>query len=158
MTGVWEYFSSIVAAALIGVVVSYLVKDPRLQGLMKIVTGMLMLLVLLRPLVNLDPEALGKEMQEAYGSQFSRSDYEDLYYQQLYQQIKTTTERYVLEKAGSLGATVEVEVELSRDSYPIPSGITIIGILTESQKQSLQTYFTTELGIPLEKQRWNEHG
>ena len=155
LTGIVSYFTSIVAIAIIGVVVTSVITDPQISRLVRTVTGVLVLLVLLHPLLHGDLEELATTVQEALSRDVITEDYEALYQRKLREQIATTTETYILEKAASIGAQIQVEVELDQNSYPTPNKVEITGKLTPQQKELLEEYLTLQLGIAPQNQRWN---
>ena len=159
LTGISGYFASITATALIGVVLLSLVKDPRKQSILRTVAGLMLLLVVMKPLKVIDLQKLGQDMKRYLQKEFPTTDYEELYQEKLRQQIISTTEKYIMEKAAALNAIISVTVELSHgtDTYPVPCGIKIYGSVSKEQRTQLETYFTEELGIVPENIRWDEY-
>lgn len=157
MTGLTEYFSALTATAVIGVLVCSLIKDPKVRSITQTITGVLLLLVLLKPLTTVDLDRLSQEIRQQFRQEFQTTDYETMYQDKLRRQVRETTESYIINKASSFNAMISVEVELNREGYPTPCGVKITGILTEKQKLLLQEYLTKELGIPIENQRWDTH-
>lgn len=156
MNRILQYFTALVATALIGVLFSNLVKDQKINSILQLTIGLLLLLVLLKPIATAKIDQLGEEVGRIFREEFQMQNYESLYKDKLRAQVKTLTEEYVIKKAHSLNATVSVEVELSTsDGYPTPQWIRIVGILTGEQKEILQEYVTVELGIAPENQRWD---
>lgn len=68
--------------------------------------------------------------------------------------IKQETAAYILEKAQSLGAQIQVSVEVSDADLPIPVGVRISGTVAPYAKVQLQTFLEQQLGISKENQRW----
>ncbi len=134
---------------------SSLITDPQLSRLIRTITGVLLLLVLLRPLLRIDLEDMSTAVQEALSSQGITEDYHALYEKKLREHIISTTEAYIREKASSIGAEIRVEVDLREDPYPTPSSVRITGALTPHQQELLRDYLTRELGIDPGNQRWN---
>lgn len=158
LNGILKYFMTLVATALMGVLLTALIKDRRIQNIIKLLMGSLLLIVLLRPVAQIDMETLGEDLGNLFRDELSTSDYESLYYENLRQQIKKTTEEYIRKKGESLGAVISAEVELSTDDYPVPISVKLYGSITWEQRLSLQEYITRELGIPTEHQRWEIYG
>ncbi len=157
MTGIIRYFTSIIATAILGVITSSMITDPRISRLVRTVTGVLVLLVLLRPLLHTDLEELGSKMQGMLNEEQITQDYKALYDKKLREQIMITTENYILEKATSIGAEIQVEVELDPAPYPTPHIVVITGNVTPEQKEILSDYLTHQLNIDPGNQRWNVH-
>ncbi len=154
MTGLIAYFTSVIATVLIGVVVTELIKEPRLHTIVQMILGVLVLLVLLRPIATVKPEALMDEIEDLFREEIQLSEYEALYQDKLREQVKSLTEEYIRKKGESMNASIRVQAELSTEGYPVPEKVLITGILTWEQRQSLEEYITQEFGIPQENQRW----
>lgn len=68
--------------------------------------------------------------------------------------IKANTESYILDKASSLGLSIDVEVTVS-DSIPLmPVKICYMGTVAPIYKYQLQSWVEKELGIKKEHQQW----
>lgn len=157
LTGIIRYFTSVIATAILGIVASSLITDPRINRIIKTVTGVLILLVLLRPLLHTNLEALSENISDLLEEQQLSEDYEALYMQKLTEQVRSTTEKYILSKAASIGAEVQVSVELTHAPYPVPHSVEIVGRVTREQKEILSDYLTQQLNIDPHNQRWNIH-
>ena len=60
-----------------------------------------------------------------------------------------------MDKASSLGMQISVELEMeTRAATPYPSGVTIRGAATPTQKQQLHTYLEQTFAIAPERQVW----
>lgn len=148
----------VVAAALVFSLISVI---PVRRGVRRVVNtacGALLLLTLLGPALRLkriDPEDYLKRFQpdeslidEAI--QESRSQTRAL--------ISGQTTAYILDKAAALGAQVHAEVTLAAlsEHYQYPYAVRITGRWTETQRQALSGYISQTLGIPPERQTWEE--
>lgn len=154
LKSIGEYFISLSATAMIGVLVTSLISDQRIRNVFRIVTGILLLLVLLKPIAQIDLSHFGQEIGSTFRQEFTTQDYESLYQEKLCDQVRRTTEEYIRKKAESLGITITAKVELSTDHYPTPTGVKIYGEISPEQMTQLQAYIAQELGIPNENQRW----
>ena len=68
--------------------------------------------------------------------------------------IKSNTETYILDKASSMGLSIDVEVTLS-DSVPlVPYEASLTGTVAPIHKRQLQDWIENELGIEKEHQKW----
>ncbi len=73
--------------------------------------------------------------------------------------IEAECRAYVLEQAVRLGTLVQdasVRVEWSTEGLWVPYAATVYGDLTEQEKGRLAQLLETELGIPRERQEWND--
>ena len=154
MTSVVGYFTSIIATVLIGVVISELIKEQQLRVIVQMIMGVLLLLVVLRPINAISPEKIVYEAGEWLSDEIQIKDYETLYQDKLRNQVKTLTEEYIRRKAESINASIWVRVELNEEGYPTPNAVLIGGILSWEQRQILSEYISSAFGIPLDKQRW----
>ncbi len=72
--------------------------------------------------------------------------------------ITEQTCAYILDKAAALGAEVQAEVTLAAlsEHYAYPWAVTITGRWTQAQRRALSDYIAQTLGIPPERQTWEE--
>lgn len=68
--------------------------------------------------------------------------------------ITQKTSAYILDKAGSFGAELTVEVILDTSAIPVPCGVRISGSISPYGKRVLSSMIEEELGIPTEEQIW----
>ncbi len=155
MNSIITYITALTATALIGVLVINIIKDERINRILQISMGILIILVLLKPVASLKIDELGEEIGNIFREEFQTQDYESLYQDKLRTQVKSVTEDYVQKKAESIGAEITVEVGLSAEGYPAPHSIRIVGALSGEQKRILLEYITNDLGIAPENQRWD---
>lgn len=101
--------------------------------------GLILLLVLLRPVLGADLELL---------------ELADTQTEAMASIIAEQTEAYILDKAGELGLEVTVRVETRTEGNGIP--VPWSAELTGSWSQALASALETELGIPAERQVWHE--
>lgn len=72
--------------------------------------------------------------------------------------IEQEYEAYILDKAGELGMIgleAEVEAQWSLDGLWMPWGAELKGECTAEDKKRLSSLIEADLGIPYERQRWN---
>lgn len=152
------YLLSAVASAFL---VSLLSAFPQRKSIRRIVTlcgGIFLLLTLVRPLLQLRFGDL-----EDYFSQFQPEEavIDGAVAEGEKESARLITERtreYILDKAGTLGAAISVEVTLRTltGAYQYPYSVTITGDWTEEQRRALTEYMAGTLGIPEERQLWNK--
>lgn len=156
MDSLRAYILSVIASSVICACVQMLVdkKSPS-ATLIRTLCGIYMAFVLIVPLQKIDFSIYGSYftgfMEEANSAVASG---ENIALQEQAKRIKERSQSYILDKAVSLGANVTVEVTLSGDTPPIPSGITIKGAVSPYVKKVLISYIKEQLGIPEEAQRW----
>ena len=74
----------------------------------------------------------------------------------LRQIISDETRAYIMDKARSYGAEVEVQINLSQDDPPIPVRCIISGAVSPYVRQQLTKVLISELGIPEENLTWTQ--
>ena len=115
-----------------------------------------MLIALLQPVLNLDPVDVDFRM-ETYEEEVrirqeeltraAGAEWETI--------IEQETAAYISDKAESLGLDVSVRVRAESDGKNPP---VLIAELTGETSESLARYLVEELGIPRERQVWNNEG
>lgn len=64
------------------------------------------------------------------------------------------TRAYILDKAQSLGCSLEAEVTLGEGLYPVPESVCITGSISNQNRRQLEDFLEQELGISKENQQW----
>ena len=152
-----SYLLSLTAVTMIGVIASNLLKKGLLKQLVQISSGLLLLLVVLRPIYRIEPQWIDRYSEELIQRESHEQEYLALYRRKLSEQVRKTTEDYILSEAGKLGLKLTVTIELSEEEFPIPTGCEITGSLTREQQQTLSILIRDQIGIPQEKQRWQAY-
>ena len=157
MEGIKGYLVAIVAACMLTVVASVLVQKSPLRKIVRLIGGILILLVAVTPLLRLDMSQIVEYLQGSEYS-FDTSAVEQTWQSQLSEHIKQTTETYIENEAGRLGATVQATVTLTEEEYPVPCHAVLIGTVDADQMEALSEYMETSLGIPRTEQEWRLYG
>ena len=148
----------IVAAALALSLISAIPLRRSVRRIVNTACGAVLLLALLGPVLKLkgvDPKAYLKRLQpdESFideAMEDSRTQTQAL--------ITERTSAYILDKAAALGADVQAEVTLAAlsDHYQYPCAVRLTGRWSEAQRRALSDYISQTLGIPPERQTWEE--
>ena len=103
---------------------------------------MAMLLLALTPLAKLDYDSLAEAISRLeLEKEEARTGIEIQNQELVASIISGRVQTYILDKASSLGMQISVELEMeTRAATPYPSGVTIRGAATPTQKQQLQAY------------------
>lgn len=157
MEGIKGYLVAIVAACMLTVVASVLVQKSPLRKIVRLIGGILILLVAVTPLLRLDMSQIVDYLQGSEYS-FDTSAVKQTWQSQLSEHIKQTTETYIENEAGRLGATVQATVTLTEEEYPVPCHAVLIGTVDADQMEALSEYMETSLGIPRTEQEWKLYG
>lgn len=151
-----EYLIGVTAAALVcGVVRAFVTEKGALGGIIRMLLGVLMLLVVIQPVSGLSVDELFHWTRDISSeAQSIVTHAESASKEELHGRIKQETRAYILSKAESLGAKLEVQVELSDDLLPKPIAVQITGAVSPYTKQSLTRMIEQDLGIDRGAQRW----
>ena len=68
--------------------------------------------------------------------------------------IKQRCEAYILDKALTYGADLDVEVSLTGDDIPVPAEVRLQGSISPYTKATFTQWLEDEMGIPKEQQLW----
>lgn len=156
MEGIREYLVGVAAAAILCGIVRSLTGTQGTVGIaIKLLSGLLMLLAVIRPWtsISLDgffswAEAISADGHSivASGELLARDSYKE--------SIKCQTEAYILEEARALGCTLTVEVSVTDEEIPLPYRVRLSGEISPYARQKLSAMLTDTLGIRQEEQIW----
>ena len=156
MDGIRQYLLSITAAAIIcSILMSILGKKGMYSSVIRMLCGLFMAYTMISPVMKIrlkDFETyLGELSIEAnsavsWGIQSAEEASAEF--------IKEKTETYILDKASSMGLSIEAEVRLAEEGDRTPYSVLIKGNVSPYAKKQLQTWLKEEFGIPEENQIW----
>lgn len=151
-----KYLLSIVATGLLLSVVMSVVPKGSVRRIAVMVGGLLMVLAILSPLVEIDHDHISQAISKyLIETETIQSGIEIESRALLSQVITEKCETYILDKACSMGIQVQVEIFLDDTAkYPYPDFVVIRGSWTPSEKSFLCKSISEELGIPEEQQEW----
>ena len=146
-----QWLLGIVLTAFAGGLARQLAPQGKEQAGVRLVSGLLLALAILRPLAGLDWADLdwdldrleAREQAEVYREEGRRT---------LSAVIAERTEAYIWDKANQLGLDCVVQVTTTAGEIPLPETVTILGRYSEA----LAVCVEEEVGIPAEKQIWLE--
>lgn len=142
----------LVAAALILTVLRALMPKGSIRPVARVTAGLVLLLVLLRPLAGLGGGSLRVRYDELEREITARiEDYQTLHENELESIIADSTAAYISEQAAHLGLTCRAEVRCEvRDGTPRPAS----AAMDIPYDARLAAAIADDLGIPVEKQSW----
>ena len=122
----------------------------------RLLWGLLLLAVLLRPLGNVDLSAVSLDLS-AYRQTVERrqAELEQEGQKELLGLIEAELESYISDKAADMGLTLRVQVTVEPDGSGVPVPVSVE--LTGPRSEVLSRWLETELGVPAERQVWNEN-
>lgn len=158
MSAISAYLIEVICITLLCSIVNHMLKDTgTVSGVVKLLSGVVVTVAILSPLVEI-PLALDTGFLDSYvqtGQQYIL-DGQQLALEEKTQFIKSQSKAYILDKATSLGAELEVEVVLgSKEDIPYEK-VLLRGKISPYAKQKLSHDIANDLGIPLEALQWSE--
>lgn len=155
MESLRSYVLSIVCAALICGILSDLSAKTGFARLIRLCCSIFLAYTFVSPLLNLRFSEWEEQKAAIFeDAQDAASQGENIRLQSVAALIRQEAEAYILEEAKSIGASLEVHVELDNGDPPVPAAITIQGDFDASVESRLSALLTDELGIPKEHQTW----
>ncbi len=155
MEQIRQYVLSVIAAAILCGIVDAITPNKKAAPMRKLLTGIFMTFVAIRPLADIQLTAL-PSFADTYTSQAvaAVAEGEIITQQANAAIIKPRVEAYILDKAEALGVRLRVNVTL--DEKGVPVSVQLSGAVSPGAKTSLETMLETELGIAKEDQQWSE--
>ena len=154
MAAARAWLTAVVSVTLLLSVVQTLTPKGSLREIASFVGGLLLLAVLLRPLGSVDLSAVSLNL-DAYRQTVEQrqAELEQEGQKELVGLIEAELESYISDKAEDLGIRVQVTVELDGSGVPAPVSVELTG----PRSEALSRWLETELGVPAERQVWNEN-
>lgn len=148
------WLTAVAAVTLLLSVVQQLVLPGSLREAASFAGGLILLTVLLQPLAALRGADLDLSFQDCRQAvEQQQTELEDRRQAELAALIESATAAYISDKADSMGLALEARVTAeAADGVPVPVRVTLTG----EKSGELSRWLETELGIPAERQVWNE--
>ena len=156
MDGIRKYLLGVICAAVICSVVNTLAGKKTAHGaIIRLISGLFMAITLISPLVNIkltdyadyfNNFSIDADAAVASGAASATEELRSI--------IKSQTEAYILDKADSMDAVLDVEVTLNDDDPPVPCGVRITGSISPYSKEILSSFIANDLSIAKEDQIW----
>ena len=142
-----QYFFSIIVCSLSCGIVSQIISDSKRKDLMRFVCGIVMAIVILKPLIKISPETSWYLPEQIWDS----ADYfveqgETAAMEARSECIKASCEAYILDKAKAIGTKINVMISLNDEMIPVFAEIS--GAYDSASQGQLQEVRTMDLGIP----------
>ena len=153
MEGLKQYLTAITAAAIICAIAKMCAEGKTSSGaVIKLIAGLIMAFTVIAPVIDMNlgdlpvlssQISIEAEAAGALGEEMAMRETNSI--------ITERLEAYILDKAVSVGAEVEVEIELE-ESYPV--AVIVKGSILPEAKFQLQQILEADLGIAKENQKW----
>ena len=150
-----EWLTSLVAVSMLLSVAQTLVPEGSIRKIASFTGGLILLVVLLRPLLGADMSRLDLHLEDYERAIGQRQEELGAAGEaELAGIIEERTAAYISDKADTLGLAVKVQVETkpAGDGVPVPWRAELWG----PRSPAMATYMEEELGIPGERQVWHE--
>lgn len=151
------YLLAIVAVCMLTALACALLEKSKLQKIVKLIGGALLLLAVVMPLLHLDGDSIASAFDDfTGGAAFDTAQTTKNFQTRLRALVKENTERCIEEKAAALGGIVQAEVTLDFAEAPSPAAAVITGTLTPQQADALGEFLRDSLGI--QEVEWKLYG
>lgn len=156
MEGVREYLLSVSAGAILcGLLVTLTGEKSGLSGLYRVISGLFLSFLVISPLTEINFGELTHFAEDLLAKgDHAVQEGEETYDRTLRQIITDETRAYIMDKARSYGAEIQVEITLSKGDPPVPESCIISGNLSPYVKQQLKKILIVDLGIPEDSHIW----
>lgn len=158
MTFLREWILSILAVSLLlGILLAAMPKGT-VRQVGALAAGMVLFLVVLRPITEHAPRWLSGALEEQYQAASAYSEDLQVTDESYLESIMSQRcAEYIVSQAEDLGYSVEAEVGCTwSDGYPIPTRAAIRGEIDGQGKAALEAYITTQLDIPAQAITYEE--
>ena len=141
-------FSLVVIGILCAVIRLFFEKNNNLLPLIKLVTGVMITVIAIKPLVNIDQSEFidSLDVMDVTGECIVK-DAEQQARVALEKYITEKTVAYISDEAAKLGASVIVDVSLNNDSIQKPVAVTLQGNVSPYVQERINRMIITDLGI-----------
>ena len=149
---------SILAAALLLSVLQAAMPKGTVRQVGGLAAGLVLILVILRPVFELTPDWLTASVEAQYQSASAYADDLEVTNESYLESIMSQrSAEYIVSQAAALGYTVEAQVDCTwSDGYPVPACATVRGTIDPSARTQLDACIRTDLGIPSEQITYEE--
>lgn len=151
-----EYVTQLIPVAILGMVSVGLVGEKSLHGqLIKLISGVLLALTVIAPIVKVDFTPLELLPSEIMAdADVITDDGAAMAYAAEEILIKSKIESYILDKAADCSIDITVDVTLSEGMPPVPTTVHISGNASPYARSKMTHFLSEELSIPEENQIW----
>lgn len=154
MAGVSGYVLSVISAAIITAIISSFFNGKNaISSIIKLVAGLFLTFVIISPLTKLDFTTVNDYLEEfTLEGVEAASVGENIAKEAEGEIITGRVQAYILDKAKSYGAQLDVEVVLDQDNIPV--SVKLGGNISPFAKAQVAAIITEDLGISKEQQIW----
>lgn len=156
-----QWLLGVACTAMVLALVDSLVPAGNTKKVCRLAGGLALLVAAVGPILRIDEEFLSYAIEEyqAMGQNYEKilEEKNALLYQTI---IEDTAAAYIVDKAEEFGISCQAEVTFSydEDGVPSPWEVTARGRWTEEQRVELSRLVEEELGVPIQRQYYEEIG
>ena len=155
MEAIRQHILSLIAISVLCGIIILFFRGNSHAGVMKIITGVMISLTLLKPFIRGDELKMDLFWNSiSYDSSMAVKQGIDAAESANAAYIKEAMESYISNKAEAMNAEIDAQVTLENDTLQIPKRITITGTVSPYIKRQLMDIISKDLGIPEDKQLW----
>ena len=154
-----SWLLGLTCAAMITALAEALTPPGTVQKIGRLTGGLVLLLSMVQPVLRLDEGTMARALAR-YRAELSAYDGALEAENQALAKgiIAEQSGAYILDKAGALGITcpleVEVETQAEEGGWPVPCGVTVRGGLTAGEREALARQIEADFAIPVERQSY----
>lgn len=156
MESVRAYLISVVSAAIVSALIIQIVGNKgTYSAIIKLLTGLFLSITVMSPFLKINVNDLDSYF-ESVQTDASNAVYDGTMAakNKLIEIIKDNTEAYILDKAESMGLSINVSVSITEAPAPEPKSVIIEGTASPTARLRLQEMIEEDLAIPKEYQLW----
>ena len=155
MVALSRYALSVICVCLICGILTDLTDKTGAGKLVRLTCSVFLAFTLARPLIALRlPEWETEKNHFLLDAEKAAVQGEKIRLQSIRAIIRQESEAYILKEAKSIGAALEIEVELDMSDPPVPYAVTLRGTFDADVESTLSKAIIDEFGIPKERQTW----
>lgn len=154
ITAMREWLTGIVGVTLLLSAAQTFIPDGSVKQAASLISGLVLLLAILRPVLETDLKHVSIEIGDYETAiEEAQKDLKAENQRELKELIETRTGTYILDKAETLGLSLNVSVraEENADGIPVPALVELEG----TPSVELSQWLEQELGLGAERQVWN---
>ena len=151
-----DYILTVTAASLIcGIVNAIQFRKTPARALIKLISGLFLAVTVISPLLQLKiRDYIDYSLEVSMEADAIAAEGENIAAEAMGSIIKSKTDAYILDKAASLGADVQIETVLADTQPLVPVRVVIKGTASPYAKTLLSDWISQTIGIPKEAQQW----
>ena len=154
-----QWLLGVACTALVLAAADSLAPEGSVKKICRLAGGLALLLAAVGPLIKLDSGILARSLEEYRAMVQSReealAEQNNIFYQTI---IEESAAAYIVDKAEEMGIACQAEVTFSydEDGVPCPWEVTARGDWTDGARESLERLLEDDLGIPPQRQHYEE--